>query len=266
MVNGMFKKAAVAAAMLAGVASASAAGVFQEFTINETVIPGANVIGAANSALVVDKLNGSYTEVLTVTGPGTFAAQAFAEFSSFLANDGTAAVPSLLNNLEAFGGYKLYAVFSASGAITGPNAFQSSNNRFDLFLDPLSNTSATLTNGTAPPTLSSTADDILLAFAGPTLTFGTGNLSGPPGAFNIDWKDFSLTAFGQTMFIDPVPFHMAVRVNGDYDILNTLPPGNTVRITGDVSAVFPVSEPTTLALVGLALMGMGIAARSRKQV
>ena len=81
----------LAVAGLAAVSfQASAIGIFQEFTVNETVVPGADLVpGAADPALVADKLNGSYQEVLTVTAPGQFSAQAFGVFSQFLSGDGT---------------------------------------------------------------------------------------------------------------------------------------------------------------------------------
>ena len=142
------KHVAAAVALVCATAPALAVGVFAEFRVNETVIAGTGVIpGAANANLEADKLNGSYDERLTVTGPNTFAAQAVATFSQYLANDGTLPKASLLNNLEALGGYKIYAVFNASGAITGPNAFQSTNNSFSLYLDEDSDTTYTLTDG-----------------------------------------------------------------------------------------------------------------------
>lgn len=257
----------LAAAMAVGAATpAFAVGNFQEFTINETSIPGANVLNAANSALVADKFNGGFTEYVTFTSGTTFSAMAYAQFGQYFANDGTALVSSLLNSLEAFGGYRIYALFSASGTYSGLN-FTGSAAQFDLYVDPLSNSTFVGTDGLTAITVNGSADDYKIASSNTLVGSGVGTLTAAPGAYNFNFGNFTLTDTGTSQdgtsfFIAPSPFHVVVQVNGDNDQAPIT--GATIKVTGDVSAVFPVPEPGSLALLGLGLAGLGFAARRRK--
>lgn len=246
-----------------GGASSSAMAEFLDFEVTETSVP-----GAVANVFTADKLNGGYTEFLGPTGPGTFSAAAIGNLGQFFKNEGTVLVPSQLNGFGA-SGYSMYAVFTATGNIVGPNLFSGTTGSFYLYLDPNSDTTTGdfLAAGShvglpAVDALGS-ADDYLLAST-TTSVFGTGNLNGPPGAFDITFKDFVLTAAGSAYFTAPVPFHMVVNINGDYDGFVTDPATGIARVTGDVSAVFKVPEPGGLALVGVALAGLGLTQRKRK--
>ena len=251
-------------ALAAVAGSAQAVGVFQEFTVSEGSVP-----GSFPNAFIADKGNGGYNEVLTVNPDLTFSTKAYANFGQYFKNDGgSLAGPNQLNNFGS-AGYGLYALFDSAGFLT--TGFVGVTGSFQLYIDPDQNTTLALgPNGTTPIIVGSNADDYLVGSA--SIPVYLKGIPGTPGAFDFLWKDFTLTTTdqsaapgvqsGATYYTLPDPFYNLVRVNGDFDAFPTIPgPGNYSNITGDVSFVFPIPEPTALALVGLGLLGLGAGRR-----
>jgi hypothetical protein len=264
-VNNKFAGSLSALALVAIAGSAQAVGSFQEFTVSEGSVP-----GSVANTFVADKANGGYNEVLTVNGDLTFSTKAYANFGQYYKNDGAnLAGPNQLNGFGS--GYGMYALFDSAGFVG--TTFTGLTGSFSLYIDPDQDTTLALgANGTLPIVVGLNADDYLIASASsPVYLVG---IPGTPGAFDFLFNDFLLTTTdqsgaagiqsGATYFTSPDPFHVLVRVNGDFDAFPTVPgPGNYSGITGDVSFVFAVPEPTALALLGVGLVGLGASRRRR---
>lgn len=238
---------------LVGVA-ASAQAEFLDFTIDEGSVP-----GAAANIIVADKLNGGYTERLTINPDLSISFTGVVEFAGIFANEGA---NLQLSQLGALNGYNMYAIFQGTGSFNPvTQRFSIVSSTLDMYIDPDQNTTfaygATGADGVARAGI---GDDYLIAFA-TNLAVGSG-IAGVPGAFQAIWDDFALTSDGEEYFISPRPFHLIAEATGDFDQDNFGP--GTFDLTGDVSAVFtPVPEPSSVALMGLALLGLGLAARRR---
>lgn len=237
-------------------AAASAAPALLDFTVDEGSVP-----GAAPNVLVADKLNGGYNEILTINPDSSFNTQAYANIGQFFGNDGADTIGSQLGSgIGAPNQYRMYALFSSAGTFAG-GTFTGTSGSFDLYIDADSNTTLGLgADGVSPITVGNNADDYRIAFT-TSLTSAIG-IVGNPGAFDLFFSDFQLTADGMNYFTSPDPFYLLVNVDGDFDNFNPVP-GQSFNVVGDVSAVFAVPEPGSLALVGLALAGLGLSARRR---
>jgi hypothetical protein len=256
------KKTLLLAAMTAAFAGSANAALFQDFKVNESVISTAdtsnNNAAYNHGNFVADKLNGAYEEKIQFLTPTTFSASAFATFDGYRRNNGVTPIVGEMN------GYSIYAIFQATGTAAPGFKFTGTSGSFSLYVDRNQDSEGTVANGYTAATVINTSDDELIGSA--TAGFGKGDLLANPGAYSLYFTDFQLTAFGSTYWYEPAPFYNLALSNGDNDQLVStgVQPGEFL-VTGDTSLVFPVSEPESLALVGLGLVGLAMV-RRRKSV
>ena len=256
-----FTRLAAAAALVLSAGFANAA-ILPDFTVT----PGAYAPG--KGPFVADKIIGAYVERVTFNSGGTFDVSIKWNAGSFVAMDGT----SPLNGGGALGTglgntYGIYAFFQGKGTFAG-GVFTLGSGALNMYIDKSLNTTFT-----AAGAQSSTAmwgvtgggglDDVLIATG--SAIAGSGNVSCSLG--NNCGSFGQITTFklenpaGTSFFTAPNPFYMLSLQSGQF---NGFIPSGDLTLDGSLDVIFAnVPEPGSIALVGLALIGLGFASRRK---
>lgn len=261
--------AAAVAVMAAGVASATP--VYPDFTVNTTALGG----GGSMVPFTANDISGQYHEQITFTSATTFSVALNFTAQGFNYDDTNPALTTSFNAAQTGLGsnYGLLALFNGTGTYSTVGGVTTFN------LTPGGALSVTYDKGAlatfdAPisPGASYTINshgDLLTLLGGGNAIQGSGseNCTAPNlcGSFGQS-SSFALTAAGSSFFVSPVPFYSITLQSGQFEGF-PVEVGATVTSSGSLNAVFGVvPEPTGVALVGIALLGLGLAITRRRSL